>query len=374
MTKQRVVVAMSGGVDSSVAAYLLKQQGYDVVGISLKVWDETETIKRTKTCCSYEDIRDAESVCEALDIPFYAFNYKREFREKVIKTFVTEYSRGYTPNPCILCNRFVKFDQLLKESEQLGARYLATGHHARCIERDGRFVLAKGVDEKKDQSYVLHHLDQSMLAKILLPVGIYTKEQIRLIASEMNLPTATKPESQDICFIPNHDHASFIEKHFPQQAGQKGCFVDRDGNILGEHQGIHAYTVGQRRGLGIGFGERKYVVEIRPEKHQVILGEVGDLYSHGLNAVDVSFTHPQWKEEARQGLVCLIKVRYQKSDIPARVVVDDNGVCVYFDQQSMGVSPGQSVVFYVGDEVCGGGRIESAIKTTEHGRLVSGLR
>lgn len=358
--KTRVVTAMSGGVDSSVAAFLLKEQGYDVIGISLKVWDEQSTSKRSNTCCSFDDIQDARGVCERLQIPFYAFDYQEQFRKKVINTFVDEYERGRTPNPCILCNNHIKFEQLLQEAEKLGATYLATGHHAR-VSRDagGIYHLKKGVDAKKDQSYVLHRLGQKSLAKILFPVGEYTKTQIREIACANKIPTASKPESQDICFIPNRDHGAFINKYFPDKNPGQGNFVDGAGQVLGRHEGIHHYTIGQRRGLGIGFGERLYVTRIKPETNEVILGKVADLKCRGLIAREVNWVSLPGTEDVS----CGVKIRYQQSEIPSMVRIRDGGASplVEFMDPHPAVTPGQAVVFYQGDEVLGGGWIERAI-------------
>lgn len=359
MQNKRVVVAMSGGVDSSVAALLLKQQGYEVIGISLKTWDETSSIKRTKTCCSFQDIEDARKVCEQIGVPFYAFNYKKEFEEKVIKVFVSEYYQGRTPNPCILCNQHIKFDQLLNEAEKLGAAYLATGHYARLSRTDdGAFKLLKGVDDHKDQSYVLYRLGQEQLAKILFPIGDYTKDEIRRIAVENNLPTATKQESQDICFIPDRDHAKFIQKHYPAPHLKPGNFVDAAGKVLGQHQGIHAYTIGQRRGLGIGFGERLYVTRIDVQKNEVELGLADEVLSGGLIARDV-----HWLPSAKGVEECGVKIRYQKDEIPARVETggQKGETIIRFSNKYRAVTPGQTAVFYRGDEVLGGGVIERAI-------------
>jgi tRNA-uridine 2-sulfurtransferase len=358
---KRVVVAMSGGVDSSVAAFLLKEQGYEVIGISLKTWDETSSIKRTKTCCSFQDIEDARKVCERLDVPFYAFNYKKEFEEKVIKTFVSEYYQGRTPNPCILCNQHIKFDQLLKEAEKLGAAYLATGHYARLRkDESGIFRLLKGMDPNKDQSYVLYKLSQEQLSKILFPIGEYNKEEIRRIAIDRGLPTATKPESQDICFIPDRDHAKFIQKHYPAPHLKPGNFVDAVGKILGTHQGIHAYTIGQRRGLGIGFGERMYVTRIDVEKNEVELGLAEDVLSGGLIAREVYWLNEDHHQEPT---ACGVKIRYQKDEIPAQVEKGDDSqkAVIRFSKKYRAVTPGQTAVFYRGDEVLGGGVIERAL-------------
>lgn len=358
-TKTRVVVAMSGGVDSSVAALLLKQQGFDVVGISLKVWDGASA-GRGKTCCSFQDIEDARAVCDGLGIPFYAFNYKKDFEEKVIHPFVSEYYEGRTPNPCILCNRYIKFNRLLNEATQLGASYLATGHHAR-VTRDGtgRMHLLKGRDESKDQSYVLYSLTETQLQKVLLPVGEYTKLEIRNLASAHGLKTADKLESQDICFVPNHDPAAFIEKNYPSPEIKKGHFVDKDGKILGEHRGIHAYTVGQRRGLGIGFGERMYVIKIDVKKNEVELGSKEEILADGLVAKQVNWI----QKPPMDSIECGVKIRYQKTEIPSVIscLESHEQAVVQFTSKYPAVSPGQAAVFYRGNEVLGGGMIEKSL-------------
>lgn len=362
-TNKRVVVAMSGGVDSSVAALLLKEEGYEVIGISLKLWDygEEELSEGSKTCCSLSDVRDARFVCNKLNIPFYVFNHKKDFEQKVILPFVREYHRGRTPNPCILCNHHVKFDPLLAEAEKLGAALLATGHYARIRHNpDGSSSLLKAVDAKKDQSYVLYHLGQERLKKILFPIGEYTKEEIRKIAREHGLPNALKPDSQEICFVPNNDYAQFVEKNYPAPHLEPGNFVDKKGNILGRHGGIHHYTVGQRRGLGIGFGTRMYVTRIDSEKNEVELGVKDDTFRDGLVAVDVHWIHSSFRGVF--SFECGVKTRYQKDEFEALVEpFEGEKILVRFHKKSPFVSPGQAAVFYRGDEVIGGGWIERAL-------------
>lgn len=358
----RIIVAMSGGVDSSVAAALLKEQGYDVIGVSLKLWDYDEADRKLagKTCCSLDDIADAKDVCDTLGIPFYAFNHKEEFKKSVIEPFVEEYRNGRTPNPCVLCNQHIKFDVLLREAEKMGATYLATGHYAQ-IEKDENGVhhLKKGKDTNKDQSYVLFHLKQDELKRVLFPLGAYTKSEIREIAKKYQLITHDKKESMEICFIPNNDHASFIEKNYPGKKRDSGNYVDEQGNVLGRHRGIEAYTIGQRKGLGIGFGERMYVAQIRPETDEVVLAHDSDLYFKGV--IGEKFHFLQKLQKKTYGA----KLRYQKTEIESEVVEYDgkNGeIELKFHKEARAVTPGQALVLYDGDEVVGGGWIRQSIR------------
>lgn len=355
--KERVVVAMSGGVDSSVAAALLKQQGHDVIGVSLKLWDydEEERKLKGKTCCSLDDIADAKDVCAHLDIPFYAFNHKTEFQKKVIATFVDEYARGRTPNPCVLCNQFIKFDLLLTEAKKLGARFLATGHYAR-IEKDSDGVchLKKGLDPIKDQSYVLFHLTQEELTNILFPVGHYTKTEIRSLARDFGLKISDKKESQDICFIPNNDVAAFIKKNYPDKKQAPGNFIDPSGTVLGRHEGIDAYTIGQRRGLKLSRGERLFVREIRPETDEVVLSRNDDLYFSQVVASGFHFIR-------RPEKLCYgAKLRYQRDENMAEILDFSHKkgrITLRFSAKVRAIAPGQALVLYDGDEVIGGGWI-----------------
>ncbi len=361
-TKPRVVVAMSGGVDSSVAALLLKQQGYDVIGVSLKLWDYDEADRKLdgKTCCSLDDIADAKAVCDTLGIPFYAFNHKREFQKQVIDRFVQEYSQGRTPNPCVACNQFIKFDLLLEEAEKMGAAYLATGHYVRIVAAaDGTHRLFKGRDPLKDQSYVLFHLTQKELNRLLFPVGDYSKDEIRALAKQHGLVTFDKRESMDICFVPGNDHAAFIQKNYPHVKRAAGDFVNQKGEVLGRHAGIDAYTIGQRRGLGASFGaERSFVSEIRADTNQVVLADTPDaLYSEKARAEKFHFLRAPHNPE-KIG----VKIRYQRDEIPARVAAydaDQHALSVEFYQKARAVTPGQALVVYEGDEVIGGGWIRS---------------
>jgi len=355
---------MSGGVDSSVAALLLKEQGMEVIGISMKTHETShgsgegeQQSKQGGTCCTAYDINDARRVCQQLDIPFYPINFTEEFEEKVIRYFAEEYSQGRTPNPCVECNSQLKFSALLKKARELGAYYLATGHYAtKSRDRNGRYHLMKARDRDKDQSYFLFRLNQEQLEHTLLPLGKYTKEEVREFARSMGLKTADKPESQEICFVPNKDYAQFIEKNLPIYRGQSGNFVDQSGNVLGEHEGIHAYTVGQRRGLGISAGERLYVTDIIPEEKKVVLGSKESLLKKGLIAQEVSWVN---REAVISGMTIESKIRYRhKGVVSVLSLINENTVRLDFQEPEGAVTPGQAVVFYQDEEVLGGGWIE----------------
>lgn len=363
---------MSGGVDSSVAALLLKEQGMEVIGISMTLaraepdarlnQGEIPLSPRSppsvsRSCCSAEDINDARRVCQQLDIPFYPIDFREEFEEKVIRNFVREYGRGRTPNPCVICNDQLKFSSLLRQARQLGAYYLATGHYAqKSRDRNGRYHLLKAKDREKDQTYFLFGLGQDQLEHLLFPVGKYGKEEVREFARAAGLKTAEKEESQEICFIPDDDYAGFIEKYFPGEKRAPGPFVAEDGKVLGEHRGIHTYTVGQRRGLGVQAGERMYVSEILPAEGKVVLGSRESLLKDGLVATGVTWINP---EVATSNLEVEVRIRYRHKGIPSILrMVDDTTVRVEFREPEGAVTPGQAAVFYLGEEVLGGGWIE----------------
>ena len=353
---KKVLVGMSGGVDSSVCAYLLKADGYEPTGVNCRFFDNDDAFITDKTCCSLEDANDARNVAYKLGIPFYVFNFTEDFRKCVIENFVETYMNAATPNPCIECNRRLKFDKLLKRAAELEHDYVATGHYAR-IETDpvsGRKLLKKGIDTKKDQSYVLYMLNQFQLAHTLFPLGGYTKTQIREIAEEQGFLNSKKHESQDICFIPDGDYAAFIEKHtgktFPE-----GEFVTEDGKVLGTHKGIIRYTIGQRKGLGLALPCPMYVKEKNLEENKVVLCLNEDLFSKELYADDFNWLSiPQPTDKVR----CKARIRYNQKEQPAFAEVIENGkVKVVFDEPQRAICKGQAVVLYDGDVVLGGGTI-----------------
>lgn len=358
MEKKRVVVGMSGGVDSSVAAWLLKEQGYDVIGVTMQIWqdEEPEVQEENGGCCGLSAVDDARRVAERLEIPYYVMNFKKEFKENVMDYFVREYIGGKTPNPCIACNRFVKWESLLKRSMDIGADYIATGHYAR-IEKleNGRFALRKSATAAKDQTYALYNLTQHQLSHTLMPVGEYTKDEIRAIAEKIGLTVANKPDSQEICFIPDHDYAKFIEENTDCRLPE-GNFVDKDGNILGRHQGITHYTVGQRKGLSLAMGRPVFVTAIRPETNEVVIGDNEDVFSRRLTCSKLNWMAVDGIPG--EGMRVTAKIRYSHKGAPCmiRIIGEDLLECV-FDDPQRAATPGQAVVFYDGEYVVGGGTI-----------------
>ena len=350
---KKALIAMSGGVDSSVAAYLMKEAGYDCIGVTMKLYDNEDIgMEQEKTCCSLSDIEDARSVAVKLGIPYYVFNFKADFKEKVIANFIESYRCGMTPNPCIECNRHLKFAHLWQKARELQCDVVVTGHYARITEDGQGYHLLKGKDSAKDQSYVLYSLTQEQLAHTCFPLGGYTKEEIRRIAEEQGFFNAAKKDSQDICFIPDGDYRSFIEKT-TGQSSQPGDFVDKDGNVLGTHKGYYCYTIGQRRGLGISAPQSLYVTEIRPEENKVVLGSNDDLFHSHLTADNFN-----WIEEVRPDEVIKARIRYHQVEKEATArVTQDGRVEVDFLEPQRAITKGQSVVLYRGDAVVGGGRI-----------------
>jgi tRNA-specific 2-thiouridylase len=351
----RVVLAMSGGVDSSAAAYLLKQQGYDVIGLFMRtgVHHAEEEPAHKKGCCSALDAGDARRVADLLDIPFYALDFERDFA-RIMDYFTDEYLAGRTPNPCVVCNNWLKFGKLWSYGKQLEADYIATGHYAQVIHRVGRPELHRAADPDKDQSYVLAGLRTNLLSRVLFPIGGYRKEQVRELAREAGLGVHDKPDSVEICFVPEGDHTAFIRRRRPDLV-TAGQIVDTAGNVLAEHDGIEQFTVGQRKGLGFAAGRRRYVLEIVPEEHKVVVGDREDLLADGLLAGRVN-----WLLDPQPSgpLACQAKIRYRHAPAPATVTPLEGGSArVLFAEPQSAVTPGQAVVFYDGTRVLGGGWI-----------------
>jgi tRNA-specific 2-thiouridylase len=359
--RKRVIVGMSGGVDSSVTAGLLVEQGYDVVGITLNLWPELEGMPddaREDACCALGAVEDARRVADRLGIRYYVMNFRETFEEKVIKDFVKEYARGRTPNPCVRCNQFIKFDALLARAAQFDADYVATGHYAR-VEQDadsGRWVLRKAADPSKDQSYVLYVMTQDRLEHALFPLGGLSKSDTRKLAQDWKLPVANKPESQDICFVPYKRYTEFLERHAPESLAA-GPIVDTTGQQVGTHQGIALHTIGQRRGLGLATQEPRYVTGLDAATNTVTIGLLDDLLRTGCVLEDVNWVKIP---EPAEPLRTFARIRYRAELVPATVFAEPGARArVVFDQPQRAVTPGQAVVFYDGEYVVGGGTIES---------------
>ena len=353
----KVVVGMSGGVDSSVAAYLLKEQGYDVIGVTMQIWqDEEETVQEENGgCCGLSAVEDARRVAAALDIPYYVMNFKKEFQKYVIDYFMDEYLNGRTPNPCIACNRYVKWEALLTRSMEIGADYIATGHYARIdVLPNGRYAIKHSATRMKDQTYALYNLTQDQLKRTLMPVGEYSKEEIRAIAEKIHLKVASKPDSQDICFVPDGDYAEFIRRESKKEVPE-GNFVSTDGKILGRHKGITHYTVGQRKGLGLSLGHPAFVLEIRPETNEVVIGTNEESMTRFVKANRLNFMAV---EDIEGEMRAFGKIRYNHKGAPCTVkrTGEDEILCT-FDEPVRAVTPGQALVLYDGDYVLGGGTI-----------------
>ncbi|MEW5762401.1 MAG: tRNA 2-thiouridine(34) synthase MnmA [Bacillota bacterium] len=357
VASMRVAVAMSGGVDSSVAAALLKGAGHEVIGITMEIWPPG---RENGGCCGLAAVQDARRVAFRLGIPHYVVNLREVFARQVIDNFCAEYARGRTPNPCIRCNRYVKFDALLERARALEAAFLATGHYAR-IARDratGRFLLKKGVDQGKDQSYFLYSLTQAQLSRILFPLGELTKERVRAVARDLGLPVAEKAESQEVCFIPDNDYHRFLRRHCPGDF-REGPILDERGRVLGRHRGLAFYTVGQRRGLGIAAGEPLYVVALDPVRNAVVVGPERALYREALVAGELNWIA---FDALQAPLQVQARIRYRHREAPATVAPRDEGrVLVRFFTPQRAITPGQAAVFYDGDLVVGGGTILFAL-------------
>lgn len=354
---KKAMIAMSGGVDSSVAAYLITRQGYDAVGVTMNLHHDEDTgVTAENSCCTTKDIEDARSVAEHLGIPYHVYNYTDNFKSNVIERFVDAYRNGRTPNPCIDCNRYIKFDRLMKKAKELGFDYVVTGHYAitEYDENSGRYLLKKAVDDSKDQSYVLYSLTQEQLKHILFPLGSMSKAEARKIAEEQDFINADKRDSQDICFVPDGDYARFIEE-WCGLTFDNGNFVDLDGNFIAQHKGIINYTIGQRKGLGIAAKAPYYVVSKNLETNEVVLGSNDDLFSSELTATDVNLISV---EKLTEPMRVKAKVRYKQKETDATITPLENGnVSVIFDEPQRAIAPGQAVVFYDGDIVVGGGTI-----------------
>ena len=359
----RVVLAMSGGVDSSVAAHLLKEQGHEVIGLFMRTGahvDDAE--RRAKTCCSATDAVDARNVADRLDIPFYALDFERDFA-RIMDQFADEYAAGRTPNPCVMCNIWLKFGKLWAYGKQVGADFVATGHYARiATDADGAPRVARAVDRAKDQSYVLFGLRRELLPHVRFPVGDYSKPEIRAMARERGLPVHDKADSQEICFVPNDDYLSFVRERRPD-LDSAGTIVDEAGAVLARHSGIEAFTIGQRRGLGIAVGEPRYVVQIEPATNTVTVGRRDSLDKPGLEASRLNWQGPAPTEPTR----CLAQIRARHQAVEATVVpLDGDRARVVFDHPQPAVAPGQVVTLYQDDLVFGGGWIDRAIDSTSY--------
>ena len=359
-TKGRVLVAMSGGIDSSVAAVLLHEQGYEVIGMTMKTWDYASSggTKKETGCCSLDSINDARHIAVSLGFPHYILDIREEFGDSVIDYFTNEYVEGRTPNPCVMCNTHIKWDALLKRADQLGCEFIATGHYAQIREENNRFIISKGVDALKDQSYVLWGVSQSSLARTILPLGHLTKAKIREMATERGfVDLVNKSESYEICFVPDNDYRGFLKHRIPELEEQVkgGNFIDTEGKIIGTHEGYPFYTVGQRKGLGKAFGYPAFVTEIRKETNEVVIGKLEDLNRTGMYVGQLNLQ--KYDSIPAEGLETVTKVRYKDAGTAAFIQGLNGKIKVEFHEDVSGIAPGQAAVFYEGDDIVGGGWI-----------------
>ncbi|MDO4487847.1 MAG: tRNA 2-thiouridine(34) synthase MnmA [Eubacteriales bacterium] len=352
---EKALIAMSGGVDSSLAAKFMKDAGFDCIGCTMKLYNNEDIgLSRGHTCCSLDDVEDARSVAYKIGMPYYVFNFTEDFHDCVIAKFVSSYEHGLTPNPCIDCNRYMKFDKLYDRAMVFGCEYVVTGHYARIEEKDGEYFLKKALDDTKDQSYVLYSMTQEQLKHTMFPLGGMRKSEVRRLADECGFINAKKPDSQDICFVPDGDYGAFLERY----TGKKytpGNFIDTNGNVLGTHEGTVRYTIGQRKGLGIAFGKPMYVKHIDVENNTVTLAEDSELFEDTLKASEFNWISGRTPEKEFR---CSAKIRYRQKEQPATVTpLEDGTVKIVFDEPQRAITPGQAVVLYDGDTVLGGGRI-----------------
>lgn len=352
---KKVLVAMSGGIDSSMALKFLVDDGFECVACTMNLYDnETAGISNNRTCCSIEDVLDARSICNKFNVKHYTFNFKELFKDKVINKFVDSYLHGLTPNPCIDCNRYMKFEKLFERMKLLNCDYVATGHYARIDFFNGKYILKKAVDKTKDQSYVLYFLNQEKLMHLLFPLGNYVKSNIRKIALENNFVNANKRDSQDICFVPDGDYVKAIRINTNEEI-KEGNIVNENGKILGRHKGIINYTIGQHRKLGIELDGKYFVTKIDAENNEVVLGKEEGLYSDNMLVSDISFVSD---EVPGNDFKCKVKIRYKKEEADAEVhMLDDKNAKIVFKEKQRAITRGQSAVFYDDDIVLGGGTI-----------------